>query len=1344
LSGTNAHLVLEAAEEVAEADVPARPGPPGPLAWPVSARDEAALRGQAGRLASFLTETDASPIDVGWSLATGRAALEHRAVILGPGGDGMTAGLAALATGEPAANLVRGRVVEGGVAFVFPGHGSQWAGMAVPLMESPAFAARVRDCVAAFEPYLDFSLMDVLLDRPGARTLGDLDVAQPALFTVMVSLAELWRSYGVRPDAVAGHSQGELAAACVAGGLSLDDAARVVAVRSRLIAERLTGKGAMASVVLPAEEVLARLARWGGALTVAGLNGPRATTVAGAADAIGEFVAACESDGVRARVVVATVASHSAQVDVLRETLLERLETLAPRSGQVPFYSTVTGGPLDTSELTGRYWFDNLRRPVDFAGAAGAMLADGYRIFIESSPHPVLGMALQGIADQAGAEAAILGSLRRDEGDRFPASLAEAYVRGAPVDWPAVSGGAGTRVDLPTYAFQRRRFWLDPAGAAPQDAAALGLTGTRHPLLGAGVALPESGGFLFTARLSADDHPWIADHAVHDTVLLPGTAFAELALHAGDQGGCGLLDELTIQAPLVLPADGAVRLQVVVGGADETGRRKVSVYSLDEAAPGDAGWTPHALGGLLPAAGPDAVSLTEWPPRATEVDLAGMYEDLRDKGFDYGPAFQGLRRLWRSGEVIYAEAALPDVVAPEGYGLHPALLDAALQAALAADAMGLPGPPKLPFAWHRVALHAVGASAVRVRIAPAGPDARSVDICDASGAPVASVASVVARPLTGELLAASRDPVAESLFLPAWTRLPAGPPGDVLFVTGLADLTGLADVPVEAPVAVELPVTQTGGATAARAHIRRVLPLLRRWPAEERFAAARLAVVTRNAEHDPAQAAVWGLVRSAQAEHPGRFVLVDTDGDTSLLAAAVATGEPQVAIRDGELYGLRLTRARPDAATAPARAIDPEGTVLITGGSGGLGRLVARHLVSAYGARRLLVVSRRGATAPGAGELADELSQAGATVTFAACDVSDREALAGVLARLDRPLTAVVHAAGVLDDGLIEALTPERFEAVLAAKADAALHLHELTRDADLAAFVMFSSASGTFGAPGQGNYAAANAFLDALARRRRAAGLPGTSLAWGLWAGHSEMAGDLGDAGRQRRMARAGMLPMSPEWGLALFDAAVARDDAVLLPARLDLGVMESTLLRGLTRRRAVTASADGSAPVVRLAAMPAARREQALADLVYSQVAAVLGYESAASVEPARPFRELGMDSLTAVELRNRLAAATGSRLPVTLIFDHPTPVALLGFLRERLIGAEPTPAGRMLAEIDRLDEAFGALDVPDSERTALLTRLRTMLARHTGGPRERDRIADAGDDEMFALIDREFGVG
>uniref|UniRef100_UPI0038993655 SDR family NAD(P)-dependent oxidoreductase n=1 Tax=Allokutzneria albata TaxID=211114 RepID=UPI0038993655 len=1268
VSGTNAHVILEHADEEPASVVVER----SQHVWPVSARDAVALRAQARRL----LEIEAEPADVAWSLATTRSVMEHRAVVLGD----LQAGLTALADGSESPAVVRGRAADRGAAFVFPGQGSQWVGMAVELLESPIFASRMAECAAALREFADWDLFEVLSD---AEALQRVDVVQPVLFAVMVSLAALWRSYGVEPAVVIGHSQGEIAAACVAGALSLRDAARVVVLRSKAIRSSLAGRGGMVSVPVPVSEI-------SGDVSIAAVNGPSLTVVAGDPAALDGVLARWD----RAKRIPVDYASHSAQVEEIRDELLDALASIAPQETSTPFFSTVTCEYLPGSALNAEYWYENLRQTVRFNDAVNAL--DGH-VFIECSPHPVLIPAL---------DTAAVGTLRRDEGgmDRFVRSLAEAHVHGVHVDWRALLGG-GRRVDLPTYPFQRRHYWLDNPVSTRLDAAGLGMTSVEHPLLGAAVALPGTGGFLFTSRLSLDTHPWLADHAVHGAALLPGTAFVELAVQAGAFAGADVLDELTLHAPLVLPAEGGVRVRVLVG-ADQ----QVSVYSLPDGLPEDSEWVLHA-GGTLVIGAERAEQLDEWPPReASEVDIARLYESLAEKGFQYGPVFQGLRAVWRRGEEVFAEAVLPQGEATGSYGLHPALFDAALHAAVVGE--DGPSTPKLPFSWSGVALHAPAGDAVRVRIAPSGPESLSVDLYSASGALVASVASVVARPLSEDLLSGLRT--TDSLFRLNWVPV-ATPARSSEVVVG-------RDLPDETSPVVAVEVSTVVSA----------LDLVQRWLADARYAESRLAVLTRGAEDDPALAAVWGLLRSAQTEHPDRFVLVDLpDGDSTLVGAAVATGEPQVAVRDGKLFALRLARA---GAAARLPEFDPEGTVLVTGGSGGLGRLVTRHLVTEHGVRRVLVVSRRGADAPGAAELAAELGDA---VTFAACDVADRDGLSALLSGVK--LTGVVHAAGVLDDGVVESLTPERLDTVFRSKVDAALHLDELTRDQDLAAFVLFSSAAGVFGGPGQCNYAAANAALDALATRRRTAGLPAVSLAWGMWAQASDMAGDLGSDDSRRLMARGGVLPLSPEQGLALLDASLAHDEAVLVPARLDLGVASSPLLRGLVRRRALVADMAQD-----LSGLPVAKREQVLTDLVHTHVAAVLGHESGAAIDPEKPFKDLGFDSLTAVELRNRLAAATGLRLPATLVFERPTPADLSAFLLDRLVGSAPGAAEASLADLDRLDDVLGSLDDGDSGRAALIARVRALLARHSGdGGDGRQAVADASDEEMFALIDSEIGA-
>ncbi|GDY50728.1 hypothetical protein SVIO_013510 [Streptomyces violaceusniger] len=746
LSGTNAHIILEQAPST-EGESRAEEGElaPAVVPWVLSAKSDAGVREQAGRLLSLVAE-EAGPAvtDIGLSLVTTRATFERRAVVLGGDRSALVSGLTALAEGREATGAVRGAVVgsDARAAFVFPGQGAQWVGMAAGLLESsPVFAERMGECAAALAPFVDWSLADVLRGGEGAAAaLERVDVVQPVLWAVMVSLAELWRSCGVEPAAVIGHSQGEIAAACVAGALSLEDAARVVALRSKAL-RALSGLGGMVSVSLPVVAVRERLGRWGERLSVAAVNGPSAVVVSGDADALDELLAACEADGIRARRIPVDYASHCAHVEDIEGELSWELADIAPRASSVPFYSTVTAGVLDTTGLDAGYWYRNLRQTVRFEETVRALLADGFQVFIEASAHPVLTMGVEQTAEDHGSRVTAVGSLRRDEGglERFMASLAEAYVGGASVDWAGMFAGTGARrVDLPTYAFQRTHFWLESETVdAAGDVASVGLDSAGHPLLGAAVPLPDSDGLLLTGRLSLRTHPWLADHAVADVTLLPGTAFVELLMRAGDAVGCDQVDELTLGAPLVLPEQGTVRLQVAVGGPDEAGRRSVGVYAQTE----DGPWTQHATGvlgsGTTSAAAGHPTGPEAWPPAGAEaVDVGGLYERFARTGLGYGPSFQGLRAVWRKGDEVFAEVRLAEEARQdaERFGLHPALLDAALHAMAFGGFVRLPEPDgdvrrdegsgtgrvRLPFAWSGVALHATGASALRVRLARSG------------------------------------------------------------------------------------------------------------------------------------------------------------------------------------------------------------------------------------------------------------------------------------------------------------------------------------------------------------------------------------------------------------------------------------------------------------------------------------------------------------------------------------------------------------------------------------------------------------------------------------------------
>ncbi|WP_435819822.1 type I polyketide synthase [Micromonospora taraxaci] len=1684
MSGTNAHVIIEEppAAPVAES-VATDPGAP----WLLSGRTAAAVADQADRL----SDVNADASSVASSLSS-RAVFDHRAVVLGPD---HRAGLAALAEGLPSNAVVSGVARSAGVVFVFPGQGSQWVGMAAELLDAePVFAARIAECAAGLAPFVDWNLLDVLRsDDPLER----VDVVQPVLWAVHVALAEVWRSKGVTPDAVIGHSQGEIAAACVAGVLSLSDAAKVVALRSQALLA-IAGSGGMVSVSAGLDVVTPLLTE---GVSVAVVNGPTSVVVAGAD--LEAFLAAAEVAGVRAKRVKVDYASHCALVEPVQAELARVLDGVQPMAGAVPVFSTVEdGGVMDAA-----YWYRNLRQPVRLDLAVEAAHAAGHRIFVEVSAHPVLTGAIADAVDVA-----TVGTLRRGEGGagQIVRALAEAWVQGAPVDWTTVIPAAPT-VELPTYPFQRQRFWPRPSTRAHGDASAFGLAPVTHPILGAALGLAGADGTIVAGRLSLTTHPWLADHRVSGRLVVPGTALLDLAIRIGDQLGCATVADLTLERPLIVPDQTGLALQAVVDAPGDGPDRAFTLYARPDTADAEQQWTRHATG-LLSTTRPDAPEpLPVWPPAGAQaVAVDGFYPDLEARGYGYGPAFQGLRAIWRSGDDVYAEVALPRGTDADTYGLHPALLDAALHPiGLALEPAGAEQGGLLPFSWTDVDLLAHGAEMLRVRLRPQGPDTVSVLAADQSGSPVLSIASLVLRPIAAGALETADDPARTSLFRLDWTplTLPAAGAPALVAVLGVDEIgvsaalaeaghdvvayADLAGDPSRRPDLVVAPFgpgdTEGAVAAAATAATHSFLALLQDWLTGPD---ARLVVVTRHAvstgAEDPIEdlvhAPLWGLVRAAQAENPDRLQLADLDGDAASAAALVAatgTGEPQVAVRGGTAYALRLARAAttpalvlpngdepwrldvrergtfdnlellpcpeigwdlpdghvrvrihasglnfrdvvltlgmvpdqqvlgneaageivevgpgvrgyavgdrvmglfsgsmapigvtdhrmiakvpddwsyPVAATVPvafltayyglvdaghlragqsvlvhaatggvgmaavqlarhfgadvfgtaspgkwdvlradgftddriassrsldfeqrilgatggrgvdvvldslagefvdaslrllprggrfvemgktdirhadtvaaqhpgvgyqafdlieaggdrireiwtelmalfsaghlrpmplrtwdlrrapeafrflsqARHIgkialtlpprpDPEGTVLITGGTGTLGALMARHFAR-QGRRHLLLTSRRGPQAPGAADLCAELADLGAQARVVACDTADREALAALLAGIpaERPLSTVVHAAGVLADGVVGSLTPERLDEVMRPKVDAAWHLHELTRAAPVAEFVLFSAGAGTFGGAGQANYAAANTFLDALAQHRRDQGLPAVALAWGLWADASGMTGHL-DATDHARMTRGGMAPLTAEQGLALLDAAVRHDEAILVPANIDTGILRgqggavAPLLRGLVRaparRAAAAATETGDDLGRRLAGLGAADQQRILLDLVRGHATVVLGRPASEPIEATRAFKELGFDSLTAVELRNRLNGATALRLPATLVFDYPNAQALAEHLAKELTTGSEPDGNAVHVAFDRLTGAISALDAEALAGTGIASRLRELLAAvepasavPTVTTSDDADLDDASAEDIFDLIDNE----
>jgi acyl transferase domain-containing protein/acyl-CoA synthetase (AMP-forming)/AMP-acid ligase II/acyl carrier protein/NADP-dependent 3-hydroxy acid dehydrogenase YdfG len=1685
ISGTNAHLILQ--------QPPTPPaGPAGarrharqarhsdefglPI-WPVSARTPAALRAQADRLHEHLAgHPDLDLVDVAYSLATTRTHHPYRAAITVPVGStdprkDLLDALGALRTGAPHAQLTQHHLprLRGKTVFVLPGQGGQHPGMGRELYEhNRVFADTVDACDQALRPFTGWSVREVLCQDPAAPSLDRVDVVQPVLFTMMVSLAAVLDSYDIVPDAVIGHSQGEIAAAYIAGALSLDEAAMVVARRSQALGA-LCGAGSMASVLLGADQLAPLLQPWGEALSIATINGPSHSIISGTPAALEEFTAACDRDGIQIRPIAVDYASHSAQIEPLRERLLAELADLTPAPSRIPLYSTVgearSADPLDTTTMDADYWYRNLREPVRFYDALVERLAAGECTFVELSPHPVLAPAITDTLAQAvgRTQSAVITTLHRDRPDQdaLATALAVLHNHGHSPSWSALYPHART-VELSTYPFEHRRYWL--AATSTGDARGLGLDRADHPLLGAVAELADQDQVMVSGRLSPGTQGWLVGHQVSDTMVFPATGFIELILAVGELTGSPGIDELVLHAVLILSEQVPTDLQILVAPLDAHGRRPFTVHSRTGGEQPDA-WTLHASGALSvdqPAAG---TPLTP-APNVAPFDQDDFYERLAQQGYGYSGLFRSLRGIGTDParpEVIYAEVALPVGADISGYGIHPALLDAALHPLASvldrtgdADSASL----RLPYAFSGITLYATAATQLHIQLTPTGPDTYTLHATDPTGAPVITISALTLRAVSDLIGQPTQTAaVSDSLFELTWPVVPdlpepsATPPAWAVCTDAPEQLpASLSDGTIHHDLATLTPCPDlviwplpraekaAGEADPQRVHTltRHVLAQLQSWLARPDTANSRLVIVTRHAVSvsaydgapDLAHAAAWALIRTAQNEHADRIVLLDTDDTAattdSLLAIASTppAGEPQLALRNGVAHIPRLARAStltppegpwqlgtsgkgdltnltlvptnppttldpgqirvqvraaglnfrdvvvalgaisdeglggeaagvvidtaPDvtslrpgdavmglfphnafaptaitdermvvavpsgwsftqAASAPVAyltayiclveiaglsagqrvlihagaggvgqaaialarhlgaevfatahpnkqhvlhdlgvdpghvassrtldfvdafhdatngqgmdvvlnslsgdfvdaslqllprgghfveigktdirlpgdvaathpgvdyqaydlasaspeslqpawtaltklfaaglvnplpttsygllnaaaafrdmsqarhtgkivlippaVLDPEGTVLITGGTGMLGALFAEHLVTRYGVEHLLLVSRSGPNAAGADELQQRLTGLGAHVAIVACDTSDPAELRAALDTIDagHPLTAVIHMAGVLDDAMVTELSPQQLDVVLAAKADAAWHLHHLTADRDLAAFVLFSSAAGILGSPGQANYAAANAFLDALARQRHHTQRPATSVAWGYWQTPSGMTAHLNTAD-VTRLASTGLAPIANERGLALFDAALTSARPNLLASPFNTGALTrrarqnalDPILSALITSRPQAATASPRTLAALLAGQTPQQRLDALTQMVTATTASVLAHPDPAALDPDRPFKDLGIDSLTALELRNTLNQHTGLALPATLTFDHPTPTSLAthlaGLLADTVSPAVPAaevstrggePVDNRLAHLDQ----------------------------------------------------------
>ncbi|WP_256451405.1 type I polyketide synthase [Amycolatopsis sp. CA-230715] len=1302
ISGTNAHVIVEQLREAETTDGEPRVRHPAPVI--VSGRTPTALRAQAARLREWVAaDRGLSTIDVSFSSMTTRSVLEQRAAVLAADRTELLAGLAALAAGERAAEIPTGTATPGRTAFVFTGGGAQRLGMGRELARAfPVFADGLDEVRIELDKYLDRPLFDVMFAEPGsaeAALLDQIGWMQPAMFAIQVALYRLVTSWGLVPDFVAGHSTGELAAAHVTGVLSLRDACVLVTTRSRLQQDLPPG-GAMVALGVPEADVLPLLTD---GVSVAAVNGPASTVIAGDENAVLDIARRLEAEGCPVKRLRISHASHSQRMDPMLPDLRAVAEGLTFNEPVIPMAARAPQTP--------ERWVRHVRDTVRFADDIEWLTGQGVTTFVEVGPDAALVPMIEECL--GGRNAVVVPLQRRDRSEtrEVVTALARLYVHGVRMDLPALVD-VGRPVDLPTYAFQQERYWLD--------------AGADQPLLGRATELAD-GGALLSGRLSLRTRPWLSDHRVLGQAVVPGTALLEMAFGLGDR-----VDELTIQTPLVVPERGSVEVQLTAAAPDEGGRRRFRVHSRL-----DGAWQLHATGQLGPLDTGDAAAIpTVWPPAgATSVDHADWYEELAGRGLEYGPVFQNLRAVWRHGEDLFVEVGLPGEPGP--FAVHPALLDTVLHPLVAAHTAG----PLMPFSWTGVRLARTGATRLRARIRPTGENSTSLKIVDSGGIEVVSVDSLVLRPLNARRFDSK-------LFQVEWREIAACDETPVA-TTVLHVRPGTSDVPEEVHTTAES-----------------VLTTVQAWLRDHDDDSAKLAVVSCRAvavepgdDVDLAAATVWGLLRPVQTEFPGRIVLVDSADEFA--ADVPSTGEPQIALRSGRVFVPRLARGSVPAPDPDRPSMDPGGTVLITGGTGGLGAAVGRHLVRNHGVRHLLLVSR-GGKAPD--ELMAELT-ARASVSVAACDVTDRAALAEVIAAVppSAPLRAVIHAAGTMDDAATMSLTPSRLHAVLSPKLDGAWHLHELTQDLELSAFVLFSSVTATVGFAGQANYAAANAFLDGLARHRHALGLPAVSLSWGLWEKSTALTEQLGEIDKER-VRRMGVRQLSTNDGLALLDLGLDADRAQLVPAWIDLSgpdIDPPAVLRGLApagsagqrRRERVESISDGMATESagtlrdRLRSMAQHDRALTMRRVVQAEIATVLRRSGPGIVPPDRGFMDLGFDSLTALELRHRLETVTGLRLPPTVTFNHPTPDALGEYLLRQLVPDQP-PAEEhpVLAELDRMAVTMAAVG-DETVRSAASLRLWELLSTMTAGADEVEPLHDreiesAGEEEMFALIDEELG--
>ncbi len=1301
LSGTNAHVILEEPESVSTPIRAAAADVALPLL--LSARSKAALAAQAARLRAHLDSHPQLELrDVGYSLATTRTHFEHRACVIGNWREGLDD---LTSHGVVTGTIAKSNVC--GVALAFTGQGAQHLGMGQHLHEGfPEFRASFDACAARFDTMLERPLRDVVFaapDDPAAALLDRTDFTQAALFCLELSLAHLLESWSVRPDVVFGHSIGEIVAACVAGVFSVEDACKLVAARGRLM-QALPAGGLMIAVEATQVELAEQLALHPGA-EVAAINGPRSVIVSGDAEPVRAVAARFQALGRRTRQLQVSHAFHSQRMAPMLEAFARVARTIDYRPSRIPIVTNLHGALAEPDSMCNpEYWVRQICAPVRFHDCVVAVEQLGVRVIVEVGPRGVLTpMIGECLSEAARERVALVASLRRDrsESESVFAALGTVHCQGGSVDWSELfRPHAPRRVALPGYAFVREPHWLEPgelrtAGAASRPSAG------RYPLAGSRVAL-RGGSYLHSLDIGPQLQPYLEHHAVYGRLVVPGSFYLALLVAVGESHwpdrAIQLLDVEFIRA--IAFEDHRDQRQLHVELEPLAGTTGFSVVLFTSV---DGQRLEHCRATLTALDDPTRSPALPTPSTASTRDLSGLAQLLARVDIEWGPRWWWLAQVERLDEhcVLGSFQPAPGV----------AIDDAPLPCALIDNSFGLQcwadhfvanaddSTPRLPFCVESLVWYGdrTPAALAALTLVQQTSDSATCNLvyADRDGRPLAHMRGFKTRRAPRERLL--RAPIGDDLYRVEWRAAPsadAAVPKHAVIVRDLQTLDLGQPAPDLVVLALFDPVSSP---TAACEQLRADL---QSWLRDARFADTRLAIVTRRAIEvrpgegvsDLARAPTWGMVRVLMAEQSRRRVsLVDLDvpmASIDELSGALVGDEPQLARRDGKWLVPRLVRAPARSELGPQPGWHRGGTVLITGGTGELGSRLARHLVEVHGVSRLLLLSRRGPAAPTAEPLRASLEAAGARVEIAAVDVGEREHLRMVLDSIspDAPLSAVFHLAGIIDDGLVDDLDREQIERVFRPKVDGARHLDELTRDRNLAAFVLFSSASATLGNAGQSNYAGANAYLDALAGERRALALPALSLAWGPWA-DAGMAASLSTASLAKQRRR-GVTPLSMAAGFALLDATLARSESTLVPIRLELDTLSGSdetpaILRELVARFGAVADKPAT---VRLFNLPEDHRRDSLLDRVRRELAAVLDLDPQLVPLDAE-FSSLGVDSLMTIELRNRLVRQTGANVTSTSCFEHPTCMAMTDFIAGQLA---PAPASEAPSEVLTNDRA------------------------------------------------------